>query len=79
MDKKMNIEEGFLPGFEPEGDKKKVVIENNLPKSTGGVEVKYATAEERIRCQYCEDVGICDKCERGMAESARLLDLKRQG
>jgi hypothetical protein len=70
----MNIEEGFLPGFEPEKKDRDI----NIEKGDNTIEVKYASLEDRTNCQYCEDVGICDFCERGIAEKNRLIESKRQ-
>ncbi|MFA5934288.1 MAG: hypothetical protein WC827_00145 [Candidatus Paceibacterota bacterium] len=67
----MNIEENFLPGFE-QTKKEGGIVENILSKEEQDIELKYATAEERIHCQYCEDVGICDRCERGKEELSKL-------
>ena len=70
-----NFEEGFFPGFEPK-DKKDIINVN--PQGVKKVEIKltYASAEEKVHCQYCEDVGICDRCSRGIEESLRLRDKK---
>lgn len=38
---------------------------------------KPAETEERVHCQYCEDVGPCMFCDRGKAEAEKIKQPRR--
>jgi hypothetical protein len=64
----------FSEGQPPAGAPKETDSNTSGTAKEGekGPRMKFATEEERIHCQYCEDVGPCQFCKRGKAEAARL-------
>ena len=69
----MNKNEGeFLPGLDPKDEKSNLTDGIKRETTISEVKLTYATEDERIHCQVCEDVGPCRFCERGREEGSKI-------
>lgn len=56
----------YFPGMEPEKDVKVPDAASNVEKAAGEIPQEAGLPElETVHCQYCEDSGDCDRCDRG--------------